>query len=62
MDCRGTLPVPSAWGVVLAVRRAALQTAINAGGKDREIARAFGASIRYVKQERRKLRLGGRVA
>ena len=62
VDCRGTLPVPSAWGVILAVRRAGLQIAIDHGGKDREIAHAFGATIRYVKQEKAKRRLSGRIA
>ncbi len=62
VDCRGTLPVPSAWGVILAVRRAGLQIAIDHGGNDREIAHAFGATIRYVKQEKRKRRLSGRIA
>ncbi len=62
VDCRGTLPVPSAWGVFLAIRRAALQIAIDSREKDREIARTFGATIRYVKQEKRKRRLSGRTA
>ncbi len=56
VDCRGVLSVPSACGVFLAIRRAALQIAITNGEPDREIARQFGASIRYVKQEKRKLR------
>lgn len=57
VDCRGALTVPSAFGVFLAIRRAALQTAIAAGEPDREIAQRFGATIRYVKQEKRKRRL-----
>lgn len=52
-DNRGSICVPSAWGILLAIRRAALRMAIEATLDDREIARIFGASIRYVKKERR---------
>lgn len=56
VDCRGAVSTPSAYGVFLAIRRAALQIAITSGEPDREIARRFGASIRYVKQEKSKQR------
>ncbi|MBK1638439.1 hypothetical protein EV659_101178 [Rhodothalassium salexigens DSM 2132] len=55
-DARGTISVPSAFGVFIALRRSAMLAEIKAGRPDREIARTLGASIRAVKQERRRAR------
>ena len=57
VDSKGSISVPSAWGVFLAIRRAAVRIAIERGEPDRIIARRFGASLRYVKQERSLCRL-----
>lgn len=52
-DSGGSLSIPSACGLYLAIRRAAIRMALPDCRDDRQIAETFGASLRYIKQERR---------
>lgn len=47
----GTIEIPSAWGVFVALRRVAIRAAVRAGGDQREIAHAFGVTERHLRRE-----------
>jgi len=47
----GTIEVPSAWGVFVALRRVAIRAALRAGCDQREIAHAFGVTERHLRRE-----------
>jgi len=53
-DSRGAVLVPSSFGVFSALRRTAIRLELESGTSDREIARAYGASLRGIKQEKRR--------
>lgn len=55
-DSRGAVLVPSAFGIFSALRRTAIMLYLSNGVSDREIARRCGASLRAIKQERRRRR------
>ncbi|KRA17027.1 MULTISPECIES: hypothetical protein [unclassified Lysobacter] len=45
----GTVEVPSAWGVFIALRRIAIRAAMAAGGDLRSVAQSFGVSERHLR-------------
>lgn len=45
----GTVEVPSAWGVFIALRRIAIRAAMDAGGDLRTVAQSFGVSERHLR-------------
>jgi len=47
----GTIEIPSAWGVFVALRRVAIRAAVRAGCDQREIAHAFGVTERHLRRE-----------
>lgn len=55
-DSRGTITMPSAFGVFLALRRVAIHLAMSGHKGDREIAQKYGASLRYLKKERQRIK------
>lgn len=55
----GTIEIPSAWGVFVALRRVAIRAALRAGLDQREIAHAFGVTERHLRREVDSLQVRG---
>jgi len=51
-DSNGCINVPSAWGVFLAVRRVAICQALEQGVPNKDIARCFGVTDRFLRSLR----------
>jgi hypothetical protein len=51
-----SIDIPSAWGTFLALRRAAVDVALQNGLSDQDIAVRFGVTVRHLRQARRRRR------
>lgn len=58
-DSNGCINVPSAWGVFLAIRRVAICMALEEGKPNKDIARSFGVTDRFLRSLRSQRRLAG---
>jgi hypothetical protein len=59
-----SVDIPSAWGTFLALRRAAIDIALQDGLPDQEIAVRFGVTVRHLRQARRRVsvQVGGHLS
>ncbi len=60
-DSNGCINIPSAWGVFLAVRRVAICMALEDGKPNKDIARCFGVTDRFLRSLRSQRRQAGLV-